>query len=70
MKKALRNIKATFAESPMVWLSLVTAVWLFLRTVFYHSKLFPNLSSLMELTLVAFVGVVAAIVALLREREQ
>ena len=54
----------------MVWLSLVTTVWLFLRAVFYHSKLIPNLSSLMELTLVALVGVVAAIVALLREKEQ
>ncbi len=54
----------------MVWLSLVTSMWLFLRAIFYHSKLTSGRPSLLELTLVALIGVGAAIGAMLREKEQ
>jgi hypothetical protein len=70
VKIALQNLRASFTESPLVGLSLVTCLWLFFRTVIYHSRLVSGRPSLIELTMVALVGVGAAIGALLREREQ
>lgn len=70
MKIVKQNLKATFTESPLVWLSLITCLWLFVRAIIFQFEIAPNRPSLLELTLVALIGVGAAIGALLRDKEQ
>lgn len=70
MKILFQNLRASLTESPLVCLSLATCVWLLLRAVIYHYSLGSGLPALLELTIVALIGVGAALGAVLRENEQ
>ena len=63
-------MRTTFTHSPFIWLSLITSLWLFLRTVIYRAGPDSASIALVELTIVLLVGVGAAVTALLRDREE
>jgi hypothetical protein len=87
VKIALQKIKAIFADSPLVWLSLITCLWSFMRAIIYHlrmgsrpspldlpwltdSPIATEMNMVVTLTLIALIGVGAAVAALLRDKEQ
>ena len=81
----MHKVKVVFVESPLVLLSLLTCCWTYIRALLYRQKitslpldlpLFTDwrmateLNMAATLTLVALIGVGAAVVALNREKEQ
>lgn len=63
----MQTLKGVLVESPLVSLSIITCLWLFIRAIIYQMKLASGRPSLLELTLVALSGIVAA---LFRDKEQ
>lgn len=85
MKTAIQNIKGLFATSPLICLSVITCCWSYIRALLYQQKITSGLLDLplvsasrtatemnmaVTLTLVTFIGVGAALLALRRDKEQ
>ncbi len=88
MKSVLHNLKALFADSPLVCLSIITCCWSYFRALLYKqnigakgwlrldlplfsaSGIGTEVNMAVTLTLVALVGVIAAVVALNRDEER
>lgn len=69
MKRVLKEFLSTFTDSPALWLSLICCCWAYVRIVLYQFGI-SSRAPLVELTLVALIGVVAGLGALQRDREQ
>ena len=69
MRKVRREIRAAIADSPAMWVSLTCCCWCYVRVLLYKFDI-TSRASLVEVTLIALVGVIAGLAALRRSQEQ
>jgi hypothetical protein len=67
--RGFKKAESAIRDSPAFWVSIVCCSWVYIRVMLYELEI-DSRASLAELTLVALIGAAAALIGLLRDREQ